>query len=150
MEIKRHKWRAVFLVVFLVLIIIVVMVYLFLMEGKNKETDPQAQEPVADHSDRGIPQDTFSPFYYAEDGKWVLQQSVTHVLREQKYVSSKSELDQYTVARVPAGGIIRILEADGRWKRVEVLKGEQAIAVGWIDAHPIREVRKVPDREIPE
>ena len=84
----------------------------------------------------------FSAFYYANDGEWVLGEPETHVLKEQKYVSSKHELPQYLVRTLPPGTRVRIVKAEQRWKEVEALEGEKVLCRGWVDANGIRKVAK--------
>ncbi len=77
----------------------------------------------------------FSSFYYAEEGTWRLLDPVTHVLKEQKYTSSDSEKDAFTLKEVPSGGIVTITASEGRWKKVEVIENGKPVVSGWIDAH---------------
>ena len=67
----------------------------------------------------------------------------SYVLKSQKYVSSDTERDAYLVRAVPAGGMLRIVKAEGRWKQVEVIENGKAVATGWIDAHFTKSVEKV-------
>ena len=72
-----------------------------------------------------------------------MQDPVSYVLKERKYVSSARERDSYLVRAVPAGGVLRIINADGRWKQVEVIEDGKVAATGWIDAHVIKKASKM-------
>jgi hypothetical protein len=124
-----NKNRVFWLTVIAVLLFAVFVIILFFnpfgqkieIEGKNQD---------------------FSSFYYAEDGIWILLDPVTYVLKEQKYVSSDSERDAYTVREVHSGGKVKIIQSEGRWKKVEVLENGKSSAEGWIDAHFVKKAEK--------
>lgn len=149
MEPKTNRGPALVLVSLLVILAAIVLVFLFLNRG-SEPTGPVETDDQAVVEDRGQPSEEMSSFYDATEGRWVLLDTVTPVLREQKYVSSDRELEQYTLFRVPAGGEVRIIEADGRWKKVEVLRGSEVAGTGWIDADGVKEAKRVSEREIPE
>jgi len=77
-------------------------------------------------------------FYHAGDGTWTMQDPMCYVLKSQKFVSSDRERDEYLVRAVPAGGVLRIIRGEGRWKQVEVLENGKVVATGWIDAHFVK------------
>jgi hypothetical protein len=149
LEPKANKGPVLIIISLLVILAAIVLVFLILVGG-DEQTQPvdEGSQPAVE--DRGQFQEGMSPFYDAGEGRWILLDTVTHVLREQKYVSSDREREEYTLFKVPAGGEVRIIEAQGRWKKVEVRKGSEVLGTGWIDADGVKEVRKVPEREIPQ
>ncbi|HPJ72263.1 MAG TPA: hypothetical protein PK636_06245, partial [bacterium] len=67
-------------------------------------------------------------------GLWKLETPLP-ILREQKYVSSERELADYLVYEGLPGETVVVIEAEGRWKRVEVREGNRPGSAGWADAH---------------
>jgi hypothetical protein len=128
----------------LIIIVAAVVVLTFLIPQKSEKTPVQmTAEDAAGERHQG-----WTPFYHADSGLWRMLDPESYVLREKKFVSSDREREEYLVRMVPADGVLRILEAQGRWKHVEVLENGEATARGWIDADPIRRVEKLEDLPI--
>jgi len=89
----------------------------------------------------------FDDFYHARDGIWRLESTV-HLLRERKFVSSQRELRDYLVYEANPGETVRLKQAAGRWKLLEVLDGENAGVAGWADVDKDRASR-LPDNPTP-
>jgi hypothetical protein len=137
MENKNKKRNSMLLIFTLLFIVILVIILVFFFSSQNDEKNTVVKE-VKGERHKG-----WSDFYYADNGTWKMLDPASYVLREQKYVSSDRERDEYLVRRVPAGGILRITQAWGRWKHVEVLENGNVTAEGWIDAHFIKDVEKL-------
>lgn len=139
---KQNLW--IFFTAFLIFFLIVAIIFLFFLKDEPAETEDREVKEISGEVHHG-----WTPFYYANSGKWKMLDPVSYVLKEQKFVSSDTEREHYLVKKVEAGGILRILSGNGRWKNVEVLEGEDVIAAGWIDAHNIKNVEELIS-EVPE
>ncbi len=133
-----NKNRVFWLTVIVILLFAVLVIILF-FHPFGQKIDMERQEPnlIEGQEDSG-----FSSFYYAEAGIWTLRDPVTHVLKERKFVSSDTERDTYTVREVHSGGTVKIVQSEGRWKKVEVLENGKSSAEGWIDAHFVKKAEK--------
>jgi len=119
------KNRSIGIIIILLLFsIIIVLLYLFL--AKSKKEDKQVSTSA--ESIRQI-----DDFYYAVDGTWKMETTI-HILKSQKFISSNAELKDYLVYTATPEEIVRITQASGRWKKLEVFKNEKLIATGWADA----------------
>lgn len=133
-----NKNRVFWLTVIAVLLFAVFVIILFFHPfGQKIQINNNISDQINGNEDQG-----FSSFYYAENGTWMLLDPVTYVLKEQKYVSSDSERDAYTVREVHSGGKVKIIQSEGRWKKVEVLENGKSSAEGWIDAHFVKKAEK--------
>ena len=136
---KNKKKYSPLLVLLLLLIIAVIVWFVFLNPtSENSSAADQSQLTTQPEGERF----EFSEFYHASDGTWTITDEAILVLKEMKYIS-ESEKEEYTVHEVTSSDHIRIVEARQRWKKVEVLKGDEVIASGWIDAHTVREAQKI-------
>ena len=133
---KQNLW--IFFSAFFIFILIAAVIFLFFLEDKPAETKDKAVRKVA-----GKAQQKLTKFYYANGGTWKMLDPVSYVLKEKKFVSSDAERESYLAKKVEAGGILRILSGNGRWKEVHVLRDGTVIASGWIDAHNIKKVEEV-------
>lgn len=131
---RRNSMHLVFTILF---IIILVIILVFFFSIKNDEKTTTVTEI------KGEKQKGWSDFYYADNGTWKMLDPASYILKEQKFVSSDRERDEYLVRKVSADGILRITRAEGRWKHVEVLENGNVTAEGWIDAHFIEKVEKL-------
>jgi len=131
---KRSPW---ILILMLLLVVALAFVLFNIFSGDGEESGVKAQAV------KGERHHGWTPFYFAKDGTWKMLDAASYVLKEQKYVSSDRERDEYLVRKVDSGGILRIIKAAGRWKQVEVLENGNVVATGWIDADATRKVEKV-------
>ncbi len=133
-----NKNRVFWLTVILVILFAVFVIILFFHPFSQK-IDMERQEPnlIEGQEDSG-----FSSFYYAEDGIWTLHDPVAYVLKEKKYTSSDTEREAYTVREVHSGETVKIIQSEGRWKKVKVMEDGKFSAVGWIDAHFVKKAEK--------
>jgi len=72
-------------------------------------------------------------FYHAKEGVWEMETTI-HLLKSRKFVSSDTELKAYLVYMAKPGETVRISEASGRWKKLDVIEEGEVIASGWADA----------------
>jgi hypothetical protein len=81
----------------------------------------------------------FAPddFYHAKEGVWKMETTI-HLLKSRKFVSSEAELQEYLIYTAKAGETVRISEAMGRWKKLDVIKDGKIKATGWADAEDRR------------
>ncbi|MCK5879062.1 MAG: hypothetical protein KAH24_04750 [Holophagae bacterium] len=119
------------------------IIYFTYMNDKQKAAKYQKAEKKVMET-QGERHHEWTPFYYAESGTWKILDDATYVLKEKKFVSGASERDAYTIYKLKSGDIVRTIESQGRWKKVEVLVDDQVAATGWIDAHFIKNVEEVP------
>jgi len=124
---RRKMSRTLLLFLFLIIIIIVFVFFL-----KNPSQGSFSDEPKASKSSGE--RFEFDDFYHAKDGVWQLE-STLHLLKEQKFVSGESELKEYLVYTANSNDTIRIKEASGRWKLIEVVENNSPKAIGWVDAN---------------
>lgn len=135
---NEKKKRNFMILIFTLLIIIILVIVLVLFLTNQKDEKNTTVKEVKGERHKG-----WSDFYYADKGTWKMLDPASYVLKERKFVSSDRERDEYLVRKVPAGGILRITQAMGRWKHVEVLEDGNVTAEGWIDAHVIKDVEKL-------
>ncbi len=140
-ENKNKPW-GIFVFIFL-FIILIALVFFFLVK-KSEDKKGNDEREVAVKEVAGERQHGWTPFYHADSDTWKMLDSASYVLKEKKYVSSDTERDAYLVYKVESGGILRIIQADGRWKEVEVLVEDKVVATGWIDAHNVKKVLLIP------
>lgn len=134
---SEKKRRLIVLAVMVLLLILAVVLYFIFKTGAEP-----IETPIRENA--GEMHHGWTPFYHAVEGEWRMLDAACFVLGERKFVSSERERDEYLVYRVETGGILRIMEARGRWKEVEVLdENGQIKARGWIDADPIRKVERL-------
>jgi flagellin-like protein len=124
----KGKNRALAAIIGAVLLIAAAIVLCALFSGRTQDVDaaPGDGEVVA-----------LDDFYHAEDGTWKMETTI-HLLKEQKYVSSDVELGHFLVYTASPGEVVRISQAEGRWKLLEVMEGGKAKASGWADAEDHR------------
>jgi hypothetical protein len=129
-------------VILLVADLVVLAVILFFAlrsceeEKKNDLPSPaEVQEPAGERF-------AYSAFYHADDGAWRLCDENLLVLKEQKFIT-ESERDAYLVHEITPADVVRILEAQQRWKRVEILRDGKVIATGWLDANFTHDVERL-------
>lgn len=128
-------------VIFFLVILLFVLYYIAVANTKVelRTDETSAEEPGQAYS--------FTKFYYANKGTWILKNKMTPVLKERKYISP-GELEKYLVYPAEAGTKVRIVEARQRWKKVDVLdRNNRKVATGWLDAHNVRNVEKVDRNE---
>lgn len=135
----QNKSKRSLLLIFLFLLIIAVIVWFVFFRPSSEDSSAKEQGQVTTQSEGE--RFEFSEFYYADDGTWVVEDKGILVLKEVKYIS-ESEKEEYTVHEVTSSDFIRIVESRRRWKRVEVLKDNEVIATGWIDAHNVRNAQR--------
>lgn len=139
----EKRGRLIVIGIAALLLLLLILVYFFFLQKPKMPDDPVVlkQDGELHHG--------WSAFYHASDGVWRMLDDECHVLKEQKFVSSEWELNDYLVARVKSGGVLRIVAAEGRWKEVEVIEEDQVLVRGWIDADPIRRVLRLDDAPNP-
>jgi len=142
---KKDRTKHLGILIALFIIIVAVGIFMVLLKPRKAE---KAEVELTAEETAGEVHHGWTPFYHADSGLWKMLDPESYVLREQKYVSSDREREEYLVHMVPAGGVLRILQAKGRWKEVEVLENGEAVARGWIDADPIRRVEKLEDAPV--
>ncbi|MBN1943883.1 MAG: hypothetical protein JW849_11370 [Phycisphaerae bacterium] len=148
---KDKDRRRVLLLLLLLLLLLIVAVAAYVLLKYPFETGPVDRQEPALNEPSGE-RFEFSAFYHSGDGTWVIRDEGILVLKERKFISA-SEKDAYTVHEVQPGQRVNILEADQRWKRVEVFPetgGEEPIAAGWIDAHHVRNADRVEPAAAPK
>jgi hypothetical protein len=138
MKKKKDKSKQRLLILMAVLLVCILGGLLILHFENNG--DP---ERTGLQQEKGERHQGWTPFYHASGGSWQMLDEASYVLREQKFVSSDSERYDYLVKKVLAGGVLKIIEARGRWKKVQVIENEEIVATGWIDAHNIKKVEKI-------
>lgn len=121
-ESKSNKKLAVIIIILLLLSAVVAVVFLFFIKKDDSSI-------ASNNGDRVEIDD----FYHAENGTWKMETTI-HLLKSQKFVSSKTELKEYLIYTANPGEIVRISQASGRWKKLEVLKNGKVAATGWADA----------------
>jgi hypothetical protein len=144
---KNHrKWILLLLLLLLLIVAVVTYVFLTYPLDETDQADVQNQVLTQPSGERF----EFSAFYHSGDGTWIIRDEGILVLKERKFISA-SEKDAYTVHEVEPGQKVKILEADQRWKRVEVLPdaGGKPVATGWIDAHHVRNAGRVETTTAP-
>jgi len=134
----KSKFPLLLLVLFLLIVALVVWLVFFNPSHKKGPTEDQSQASIQSQGE----QYEFSKFYHADNGTWVIEDEDILVLKEMKYISA-SEKDEYTVHKVNPSDHVRIIEAPQRWKRVEILDQGEVIATGWIDAHHVRNAKRI-------
>jgi hypothetical protein len=121
-----------------IILLLAIMVVVYLLLARGKESGP----PVTDASGApatvqalGTTRPEYNPFHHARGGDWVMR-DLTPVLKTDKYVSSRTELEQYLVREVPAGSVLRITVDHGRWKEVLLVgvDGTASAVTGWVDS----------------
>lgn len=122
------------------LLVFLGLLYFMYMRKQQTVQFQKAETKVVET--QGEPHHGWTPFYHAESGTWKILDDAAYVLKEKKFTSGARERDAYTVYKLESGGIVRTIESQGRWKRVEVLKDGQVVATGWIDAHFVRNVEE--------
>lgn len=110
---------------------------------RTEQTKPVPVTQTAVTEQAGEAQNGWTPFYHAKAGTWKILDEAAYVLKEQKFTSSDAERDAYSVYKLESGGVVRMMEARGRWKMVDVLVDGKVVASGWIDAHFIKAVEQV-------
>ena len=121
-ERKSGSRLARIIVLLLLLGAIIAVLYFFVIKKQdNQSTAPKGAITEVDD------------FYHAKDGTWKMETTI-HLLKEKKFVSGDAELKSYLVHTAKPGDIVRISQAAGRWKKLEVLKDDKVIATGWADA----------------
>lgn len=138
MEEKKKRFGLLLLLLFIVVVTLLLIFLLILPNGNGKSSDKADLKQVEGERHQG-----WTPFYFADEGTWKMLDPESYVLREMKFVSSETEREAYTVRKVESGGFLRIIQARGRWKQVEVLEEGEVVASGWIDAHNIKKVEKI-------
>ena len=119
---KAGKKVAIIIIILLFIAAIIVVIYLFMIKKEDIEVTPSGSEIAV-----------IDDFYHAKDGRWKIETTI-HLLKEKKFVSSDTELKNYLVYTAKPGKIVRIAQAAGRWKYLEVEKDGKVIASGWADA----------------
>ena len=137
---NKNKSKRLLLLIFLFLLIITVIVWLVFFNQSSDGSSAAEQSQISSQSEGE--RFEFSEFYHADDGTWIIEDKGILVLKEMKYIS-ESEKEEYTVHEVTSSDHIRIVEARQRWKRVEILKDNEVIAYGWIDAHNVRNTQRI-------
>ena len=120
--------RALVAIIVIVLLIAAVIALRGLFSGKMQDADVapiDGEVTVADD------------FYHALDGTWKMETTI-HLLKEQKYVSSDVELEYFLVYTANPGEMVRISQAEGRWKFLDVMQDGKVKASGWADAEDHR------------
>lgn len=135
---NRVFWLTVILVILFAVFVIILFFHPF---GQKIEMNRNALEQSDGNENRG-----FSSFYYAEDGIWTLHDPVAYVLKEKKYASSDTEREAYTIREVHSGETVKIIQSEGRWKKVKVMEDGKFSAVGWIDAHFVKKAEEKTDK----
>lgn len=136
----KNKGKYTLPLIFLFLLIIAVVVWFVFLNPGNENSSPADQGQISAQPEGE--RFEFSEFYHAESGTWVVNDKDILVLKEMKFIS-ESEKEEYTVHEVTSSDHIRIVEARQRWKRVEILKGDEVVATGWIDANNVRDAQKI-------
>jgi hypothetical protein len=145
MDEQERRRRPLALIVIVVLILLAaIAVLVWALTGDERKVEPPMPDGVSSDESTEGERFEYPAFYHAEAGEWIINEPQAGVLREQKYVSGPRELEEYAVVILGPGSRVRIVEADQRWKLVEVIEDGNAIATGWIDASPIRKVREAP------
>ncbi len=119
---QKSRRRYVIIIIFICIAIFIAVLYFLFFRGERNSTAESPSKIVK-----------IDDFYYAQNGEWVMESRI-HLLKEKKYVSNDTELKKYLVYTVEPGEKVRITQAAGRWKHLEVIKEGKAIATGWADA----------------
>jgi hypothetical protein len=125
---RRSGRRGLAIAIVIVLLIAAVIALRGLFSGNPQDADVapvDGEVTVADD------------FYHALDGTWKMETTI-HLLKEQKYVSSDDELKYFLVYTANPGEIVRISQAEGRWKFLDVMQDGKVKASGWADAEDHR------------
>lgn len=124
-ERKGRKKIAILIIIVLLLDALIAVIFIaYLINQQNAERNQANIKGKIEEID---------DFYHAENGTWKMETTI-HLLKSQKYVSSDTELKEYLVYTAKPGEIVRISQAAGRWKKLEVLKDGKITATGWADA----------------
>ena len=123
------------LVVFALILIIAILLILLLKCGNNSGIPGASTQRMSHDAGRFVGK---SAFYDSKDGIWVISSGPVYVLKDKKYVSGPTELEQYTVLVLNAGDRVRVTAAAGRWKTVQVLDHDNSVSVhGYIDSENV-------------
>ena len=141
-----RKKNIIVLVVLLLLLLILAAIPLAVYFMTRHE-EPLPPVGNAQKTNGGGGRYTFTKFYHAGEGKWIINDPETPVLRTQKYVSSRAEMLEYKVKLLEPGSQVQIIQAAGRWKLVEVIEDGKVVATGWIDAHMVKKVHRAKDKK---
>jgi len=126
---QKKRSKCVLIILFLCIIMFITIFSFFFFRGEHHNTKDSPAKSVR-----------IDDFYYAQDGEWVMETKI-HLLKEKKYVSSVAELKKYLIYTAEPGEKVRISQAAGRWKHLEVIKDSKTIATGWVDAEDTKAER---------
>jgi len=133
-ENSKNKNRLIPVVLIILIMITAFILYLTGVFKQDISNETEARDMGGERFEG------FDDFYHADSGLWRLETTV-HLLREQKFVSSDTELSAYLVYEAAPGELARIKQGEGRWKLLEIIQGDAVAATGWADVDKDRAER---------
>jgi len=140
-----RKTIIIVILILLLLFVILAAIPLAVWYFETRSEKPVPPSVILEQAANGGGRYTFTKFYHANDGEWIINDPETPVLRTQKYVSSRAEMLEYKVKVLGPGARVRIIQPDARWKLVDVIENGKVVATGWIDAHMVKKVHRARD-----
>ena len=137
---EERRQNRLWLLLLLFLLILVVAVLLFY---RFRPTPPEGsfgtESAIEEMTGEKF---SFSDFYQATEGTWIIRDEEMRVQTEQKFMSP-SEFDRYTVHVITPQDRVTIVESQNRWKKVEIFRDGAKLAEGWLDANFTKDVESV-------